>query len=87
MLPSMSIFEGETSSIIIMFHPFKAAGSDSFFFFIVFILKCLESPLVSFLKRLFQACTDFSNHPTAFCHCNTIPLRKPGKGDYSVPVA
>jgi hypothetical protein len=30
---------------------------------------------------------DFSYHHTAFCHCNTVPLRKPGKGDYSVPGA
>ncbi len=40
-----------------------------------------------FFKPLFQACIDFSYHRTAFCHCNTLPLRKPGKGDYSVPGA
>jgi hypothetical protein len=28
---------------------------------------------VSFLKPLFQACIDFFYHPTAFCHCNTVP--------------
>ncbi len=36
---------------------------------------------------LFQACINLSYHPTAFCHCNTVPLRKQGKGDYSVPRA
>jgi hypothetical protein len=40
---------------------------------------------VSYLRPLFQACIDFSYHPTAFCHCNIVPLRKPGKGDFSAP--
>jgi hypothetical protein len=65
-------------------HPFKAAGSDGIPFF---VLKSLGSPLVSFLKPLFQAFINLSYHPTAFCHCNTVLLRKPGKGDYSVPGA
>ncbi len=80
----MSISEEEISSVIKKSHPFKAAGSDGI---LVFVLKCLGSPLVSFLKPLFQACIDFSCHPTAFCHCNTVPLRKLGQGDYSVPGA
>jgi hypothetical protein len=50
-------------------------------------LKCLRSPLVSYLQPLFQACINVSYHPTAFCHCNTVPLKKPGKGDYSAPGA
>jgi hypothetical protein len=84
-MPSpMSISEEEISSVIKKLHPFKAAGSDGIPFF---ILKFLGSPLVSFLKPLFQACIDYSYHPIAFCHCNTVPLRKPGKGDYSVPGA
>ncbi len=42
---------------------------------------------MSYLQPLFHACINFSYHPTAFCYCNTIPLRKPGKGDYSAPGA
>jgi hypothetical protein len=80
----MSIYEEMTSSVIRKLHPFKAAGSDGIPFF---VLKCLRSPLVAFLKLLFQACIDFSYHPTAFCHCNTVPIREPSKGDYSVPQA
>jgi hypothetical protein len=80
----MSISEEEISSVIKMSHPFKAAGSDGIPFF---VLKCLGSSLVSYLQPLFQACIDFSYHPVAFCHCNTIPLRKPGKGNYSAPGA
>jgi hypothetical protein len=84
-MPSpISISEEEIFSVIKKSHTFKAAGSDGIPFF---ILKCLGSPLVSFLKPLFQACIDFSYHPTAFCHCSTVPLRKPGKGDYSAPGA
>jgi hypothetical protein len=77
----MSISEEEISSVIKKLLPFKAAGSAGIPFF---VLKGLGSPLVSFLKPLFQACIDLSYHPTAFCHCNTVPLRKPGKGDDSV---
>jgi hypothetical protein len=77
----MSISEEEISSVIKKSHPFKAAGSDGIPFF---VLKCCGSPFLSFLKPLFQACIDFSYHPAAFCHCNTIPLRKPGNGDNSV---
>jgi hypothetical protein len=80
----MSIFREEISSVIKKSHPFKVARSDGIAFF---VLKCLGSPLVSYLKPLFQACIDSSHHPTAFCHCNIVPLRKPGKGDYSVPGA
>jgi hypothetical protein len=84
-IPSpMSISEDEISSIIKKLHPFTAAGSDGIPFF---VLKCLGSPLVCYLQPLFQACIDFSYHPTAFCHCNMVPLRKPGKGDYSAPGA
>jgi hypothetical protein len=77
----MSISEEEISSVINKSHPFKAAGSDGISFF---VLKCLGSPLVSFLKPLFQACINFSYHLAAFYYCNTVPLRKPGKEDYSV---
>jgi hypothetical protein len=80
----MSISKEEISNVIKRLHPFKAAGSDGIPFL---ILKCLGSPLVSFLRPLFQACINLSYHPTAFCHCNTVPLKKPGKGDYSVPRA
>ncbi len=81
MLSLMSISEEEISSVIKESHTFKAVGSNGI---PVFVLKCLGSPLVSFLKPLFQACIDFSYHPTAFCYCNTVPLRKPGKGHNSV---
>jgi hypothetical protein len=81
---AMLISEEEISSVIKKSHPFKVAGSDSITFF---VLKCLGSPLVSFIKPLFQVCIDFSYHATAFCHCNTVLLRKPGKGDYSIPGA
>ncbi len=81
-MPSpMSISEEEISGVIRKSHPFKAASSDGSPFF---ILKCLRSPLITFFKPLFQAYIDFSYHPSAFRHCNTIPLRKPSKGDYSV---
>jgi hypothetical protein len=84
-MPSpMSISEEKFSSVIKKSHPFKAAGSDGIPFF---VLKCLGSPLVSFLKPLFQACINLSYHSTAFCHCNTVPLKKPGKDDYSAPGA
>jgi hypothetical protein len=84
-MPSpMSISEEEISNVIKKPQPFKAASSGGIPFF---VLKCLGSPLVSFLKPLFQACINLSYHPTAFCHCNTVSLRKPGKGDYSVPGA
>jgi hypothetical protein len=59
-------------------HPFKAAGSNGIPFF---VLKCLGSPLMSFLNLFLQACIHFSHHPTAFCCYNIILLRKPGKGD------
>jgi hypothetical protein len=75
----MSISEEEITSVIKKAHPFKAAGSNSIPFF---VLKCLGSSLVSYLQPLFQACVNFSYHRTAFCHCNTVPLKKPGKGDY-----
>jgi hypothetical protein len=84
-MPSpMSISEDEIASSIKKSHPFKAAGSDGI---PSFVLKCLGSPLVSYLQPLFQACINLSYHPTEFCHCNTVPLRKPGKGDYSAPGA
>jgi hypothetical protein len=84
-MPSlMSISEKELSSVIKKWHPFRAAGSYGIPFF---VLKCLGSPFVSFLKSIFQSCIDFSYHPTAFCHFNTVLLRKSGKGDYSVPRA
>ncbi len=67
----MAIFEEEISSVIRKLHPFKVAGSDGIPFF---ILKCLGSPHVLFSKPLFPACIDFSYHPTAFRHCNTVPL-------------
>ncbi len=78
----MSVSEEDISLVIKKAHPFKAAGSNGIPFF---ILKCLGSSLVSYLQPLFQACVNLSYHPTAFCHCNTVPLRKLGKGDYSVP--
>jgi hypothetical protein len=80
----MSISEDEIASVIKKSHPFKAAGSDGI---AIFVLKCLGSPLVSYLQPLFQACIDLSYHPTACCHCNAVPLRKSGKGDYSAPGA
>jgi hypothetical protein len=62
-MPSpMSISEKDISSVIKKLHPFKAAGSDGIPFF---VLKCLGSPLVSFLKPLFQAGIDYSYHPSA----------------------
>jgi hypothetical protein len=80
----MSIFEDEIESVIKKLDSFKAAGSDGISFF---VLKCLKSTLVSYLQPLFQVCINRSYHPTAFCHCNTVPLRKPGKDDYSAPRA
>jgi hypothetical protein len=80
----MSISEEEISSVIKKLHPFKAAGSDGIPFF---VLKCLGSPLVSYLQPLFQACIDFSYHPATLRHCNTVPLKKPAKGDDSAPRA
>ncbi len=75
----MSISEEEISSVIKKLHPFKAAGSDGYPFF---ILKYLGSPLVTFLKHLFQACIDLFYHSNAFFHSTTVSLRKPGKWDY-----
>ncbi len=70
-MPStMSILKEDIPSVMKKLHPFKAAGSDGIPFF---FLKCLGSPLVSFLKPLFQACIDFSYHPTTFCHCKLSP--------------
>jgi hypothetical protein len=77
----MSIYEEEISSVIKKLHPYKAAGNDGIAFF---VLMYLGSPLVSFLKPLFQAYIDFSYHLATFCHCNTVLLRKPGKRDDSV---
>jgi hypothetical protein len=46
-MPSpMSISKEEISSVIERSRPFEAAGSDDICFF---VLKCLESPLISFL--------------------------------------
>jgi hypothetical protein len=78
----MSISEDEISSVIKQWHLFKAAGSDSIPFF---VLKCLGSPLVSYLQPFFQACINLSYYPIAFCHYNTVPPRKPGKADFSAP--
>jgi hypothetical protein len=76
-MPSLMVISvDEISSAIKKSYPFKAAGSDGIPFF---VLRCLGSPLVSFLQPLFQACLNLSYHPTAFCYCNTVPLRKPGK--------
>ncbi len=80
----MSDTEEEICAVIKTSHPFEAAGSVGIPFF---VLKCLGSSLVSYLQPLFQACIGFSYHPLAFRHCNTIPLRKPGKGDNSAPGA
>ncbi len=59
----MSILDEENLIVIKKLHPFRAAGSDGIPFF---VLKCLGSPLVSFLKPLFQASTYLSYNPTAF---------------------
>jgi hypothetical protein len=80
----MSISEEEISSVIKKLYPSKAAGSDGIPFL---VLKGPGSPLVSFLKPLFQACINLSYYPIAFCHCNTVPLTKPGKEDYLAPRA
>jgi hypothetical protein len=80
----MSISDEKISSVIKKLHPFEASGSDGIPFI---VLKCLESTLVSCLKPLYEACINFSYHPTAFCHCNTVPLRKPGIGGYPIPRA
>jgi hypothetical protein len=80
----MSISEDEIASVIKKSHPFKAAGIDGIPFF---VLICLGSQLVSYLQPLFKACINLAYHPTAFCHCNSVPQRKPGKGDYSAPIA
>jgi hypothetical protein len=77
----MKICQEEIISFIKWLHPFKAAGSDGIPFF---VLKCLGSPLISLLQPLFQAFLNLSYRPTTFHHCNTLPLRKLGKGDYSV---
>ncbi len=80
-MPSpMSISEDEMASVIKKSNPFKAAGSDSIPFL---VLKCLGSPLVSYLQPLFQACISIYYNPTTSCYCNTVPLKKPGKEDYS----
>ncbi len=81
MLSPISISEEELFSVIKKLHPFKAAGSEGIPYF---VLKCLGSPLVSFLKPIIHACIDFSYHLTAFCHCNTGPLYKLYKKDDSV---
>ncbi len=52
----MSISEEEIFSVIKKSYPLKAAGNDGI---PLFVLKCLESPLVSFLKLLFQGCIDY----------------------------
>jgi hypothetical protein len=80
----MFVSEEMISSVIKKLHPFKAAGSDGILFF---VFECLGSPLFSFFQRLFHACINLSDHHTAFCHCITVPLKKPGKGDYTVPGA
>jgi hypothetical protein len=80
----MSISEDEIASIIRKSHPVKAVGSYGIPFS---VFKCLGSPLVSYLQPRFQACINLSYHLTAFCHCNTVPLRKPDKKDYSAPRA
>ncbi len=82
MLSPMSVSEDEILSVIKKLHLFQAAGSNGIPFF---ILKCLGCLLVSYLQPLFQACINLSCHPTAFCHCDTILLRKPGKGTTQPP--
>jgi hypothetical protein len=39
------------------------------------------------MKPFFKACINFSYHLTVFYHCNTVPLKKPEKEDYSAPGA
>jgi hypothetical protein len=79
---SLSTSEEEFSSIIKKLPPFKASGSDDYLFF---ALKCLQSPLVSFLTPLVQVCSNFFYCLTAFCHCNIVSLWTLGKGDDLVP--
>jgi hypothetical protein len=76
--------EVKIASVIKKSHPFRAAGSGGIPFF---VLKCLESSPVAYLQPLFQACNKISYNPTAFCPCNTVSLKEPGKGDYSAPGA
>jgi hypothetical protein len=80
----ISVSEEDISSFIKTLHPFKRAGSDGIPFF---VLKCFGNPLVLLLKPVIQACNDFAYHSTAFYHSNTVSLKKPCKGDYSVPGA
>jgi hypothetical protein len=72
------------SSVIIKLHLFKAAGSNDIH---IAVLKCIGSPLVLFFKPFFQTCIVVYHYPTAFCHCNTVHMRKPDEKDFSVPEA
>jgi hypothetical protein len=67
-----------------MLHPFKAAVCQGIPFFTI---KFLRSLLVSLINPLFLACINFSYYPIAFCHCNTVLLRKLSKGNNSVSAA
>ncbi len=62
----------------------KAPGPDGI---PIFVLKLLGQPLLKYLQALFQACFDFSYHPSHFRFSSTVALRKPGNEDYSVPAA
>jgi hypothetical protein len=64
--------------------PDKAPGPDGIPFR---ILRACSKTLTTILTPLFQSCIELSYHPNAFKMANTITIKKPGKGDYTVPKA
>ncbi len=81
---SPNITQEEIASDLSNAHPHKAPGPDEL---LMFFPKLLGKPLLQFLQSLFQACLHCSYHPVHFKKSSTDVLRKPGKGDYSVPAA
>ncbi len=74
----------EIASALSKAHPHKAPGPDGL---PMFFLKLLGKPLLQVLQLFFQACLCFFYHPVHFKKSSTIVLRKPGKGDCSVPTS
>ncbi len=84
MLSPMSISKEAIPNVIKKLHSFNVASSNGIPFF---VLECHGSSLVSLFKPFFQVYIDISYNSTIFCYYNTVFLKKPGKGDYSVPGA
>ena len=76
--------EEEIATVISRLHGMKAPGPDGI---INWIIQLLLEDILPSLPWLFQACVTLAYHPESYREANTIVLRKPNKGDYTLAKA